>query len=82
MHLLDFFLKEVLLVEKEHNGRGREELVVADAVEQVQGLVHAILGGGNTSEAPGWAYGMGVCLLFWERLVPNAKSKIGNSLSL
>lgn len=25
---------------------------------------------------------MGVCLLFWERLVPNAKSKIGNSLSL
>lgn len=55
MHLLDFFLKEVLLVEKEDNGRGCEELVVADAVEQVQGLVHAVLGRGNAAETPGWA---------------------------
>lgn len=40
---LNFFLKEVLLVEKENNGRSREELVVADAVEQMQRLMHAIL---------------------------------------
>lgn len=54
MHLLDFLLKEVLLVEKEDNGRGREELVVADAVEQVQGLMHAILGE-EIQQTPGWA---------------------------
>ena len=36
MDFLDFFLKEILLVEKEDNGSGREELVVTDAVEQVQ----------------------------------------------
>jgi hypothetical protein len=41
---LNFFLKEVLLVEKENDGRSRKELVVADAVEQMQRLVHAILG--------------------------------------
>lgn len=33
---LDFFLKEVLLVEKEDNGSSRKELVVTYAVEEVQ----------------------------------------------
>jgi len=36
MDFLDFFLKEILLVEKEDNGSGRKELVVTYAVEQVQ----------------------------------------------
>lgn len=36
MDFLDFFLKEVLLVEKEDNGSSRKELVVAYTVEQVQ----------------------------------------------
>lgn len=44
MDFLDFFLKEVLLVEKEDNGSSRKELVVAYAVEQVQRLMHAVLG--------------------------------------
>lgn len=36
MDFLDFFLKEVLLVEKEDNGSSRKELVVTYAVEEVQ----------------------------------------------
>lgn len=36
MDFLDFFLKEVLLVEKEDNRSGRKELVVTYAVEEVQ----------------------------------------------
>jgi len=43
MDFLDLFLEKVLLVEEEDDGRGCEELVVADAVEEVQGLVHAVL---------------------------------------
>lgn len=35
MDFLDFFLKEVLLVEKEDNGSSRKELVVTYAVEEV-----------------------------------------------
>lgn len=41
---LNFLLKEVLLVEEEDDGGGCKELVVTDAVEQVQRLMHAILG--------------------------------------
>lgn len=48
MDFLDFFPKEVLLVEKEHNGSSRKELVVTYAVEQVQRLMHTILLRGNT----------------------------------
>lgn len=48
MDFLDFFLKEVLLVEKENNGSSRKELVVAHAVEQVQGLMHTVLSRGST----------------------------------
>lgn len=41
---LFYLLREnVLLVEEEHDGRGGEVAVVADAVEQVQALVHAVL---------------------------------------
>lgn len=41
---LNFLLEEVLLVEEEDDGGGCKELVVTDAVEQVQRLMHAILG--------------------------------------
>lgn len=43
MSLLDLLHEHVLLVEEEHNGGGGEVAVVADAVEQVQAFVHAIL---------------------------------------
>lgn len=36
MDFLDFFLKEILLIEKEDNRSSRKELVVTYAVEQVQ----------------------------------------------
>lgn len=39
----NLFLKEVLLVEKEDDGCSRKELVITDAVEQMQRLMHAIL---------------------------------------
>lgn len=39
----NFLLEEVCLVEEEHHGGSVEELVVADAVEQMEALVHAIL---------------------------------------
>lgn len=48
MDFLDFFLKEVLLVEKEDNGSSSKELVVTNAVEQMQRLMHTILVRGNT----------------------------------
>lgn len=40
---LDFVFENVCLVEEEHHGRGVEELVVADTVEQMEALMHAIL---------------------------------------
>lgn len=41
---LFYLLREnVLLVEEEHNGCGGEVAVIADAVEQVQALVHSVL---------------------------------------
>ncbi|MGE9502390.1 hypothetical protein ACQP3D_28850, partial [Escherichia coli] len=40
---LNFLLKEVLLGEDETDGSGRKELVVTDAGDQVQRLMHAIL---------------------------------------
>lgn len=42
VHLLDLFLKEILLVEEEHDGRGSKKPVVADAVEEMEALVHAV----------------------------------------
>ena len=44
MDFLNFLLEEVLLVEEEDDGGGCKELVGTDAVEQVQRLMHAILG--------------------------------------
>jgi len=41
----DLLLEEVLLVEEEDDGRVREPLVVADAVEQLHALVHPVLAG-------------------------------------
>ena len=43
----------VLLVKKQDDGRVREPFVVADAVEELQRLVHAVLqqSGGEVSEA-------------------------------
>ena len=41
--LLDLLHEQILLVEEKHNGSRREEPVVADAVEQMEGLVHAVL---------------------------------------
>lgn len=43
MRLFNLLGKNVLLVEEEHDRRGGEVAVVADAVEQVQALVHAVL---------------------------------------
>lgn len=43
MSLFYLLRKNVLLVQEEHDGRGGEVAVVADAVEQVQALVHAVL---------------------------------------
>lgn len=86
MDFLDFFLKEVLLVEKEDNGSSCKELVVAYAVEQVQGFMHTILVRRNTirdSRLGLW----GICLLpvcipCGEASTPNVKGKTGNSFSL
>lgn len=44
MSLLDLLCKDVLLVEEKDDGGGGEVAVVADAVEEVQTLVHAVLG--------------------------------------
>ena len=41
--LLDLLHEQILLVEEKHNGSRRKEPVVADAVEQMEGLVHAVL---------------------------------------
>lgn len=43
MGLLDLLREHVLLVEEEDDGGGGEVAVVADAVEQVQTLVHSVL---------------------------------------
>ena len=51
--LCDLFFKQVLLVEEEDDGGVCEPLVVADAVEELQGFVHAVLQqSGDTGE--GW----------------------------
>lgn len=43
MNFFDLLLKEILLVKEKHNGGQRKESVVADAVEKMERLVHAIL---------------------------------------
>lgn len=43
MDLLDLVLKEILLVKEQHNGSGSEKPVIANAVEEVEALVHAVL---------------------------------------
>lgn len=43
VRLFNLLEEDVLLVQEEHYGRGGEVAVVADAVEQVQALVHAVL---------------------------------------
>ena len=43
MNLLDLFLKDIPLVEEKHNGGCLKEPVVADTVEQMERLVHAVL---------------------------------------
>lgn len=72
MDFLDFFPKEVLLVEKEDNGSGRKELVVANAVEQVQRLMHAILVRKQHQRCQAGRTGVSVCFLLLERPVPPA----------
>ena len=42
VHLLDLILEQVLLVEEEHYGDGREPFGVADLVEELERLVHAV----------------------------------------
>lgn len=82
MDFLDFFLKEVLLVEKENNGSSGKELVVTYAVEQVQRLMHTILLRGNTIRSD-WAYGS-MCLprVLAATSAPNVEGKVENSFSL
>lgn len=43
MDFLDLLFKEILLVEEKHDGGQCKESVVADAVEQMEGLVHTVL---------------------------------------
>ena len=43
--LLDLLLKQVLLVEEEDDGGVSEPLVVADGIEQLETLLHAVLEG-------------------------------------
>lgn len=43
MSLLDLSLKNIFLVEEKNNGGGCKVPVVADAVEEVQALMHAVL---------------------------------------
>lgn len=43
--MCDLFLEQVLLVEEQDDGSLSEPLVVADAIEQLHALVHAILRG-------------------------------------
>lgn len=43
MGLLDLLQEDILLVEEEDNGGGGKVTVVADAVEEVQALMHAVL---------------------------------------
>jgi len=52
MGLLDLLQEDVLLVEEEDDGRGGEVAVVADAVEEVQALVHAVLRRDTAPSAP------------------------------
>ena len=42
-HFADLLLEQILLVEEEDDGGAGEELVVADAVEQVEAFMHAVL---------------------------------------
>lgn len=44
MGLFDLLDEDVFLVEEEYDGGGGEVAVVADAVEQVETLVHSVLG--------------------------------------
>jgi len=41
---LDLLREEIFLVEEKHNGSCGEEPVVADTVEEMETLVHAVLG--------------------------------------
>lgn len=43
MDFLDLLFKEILLVEEKHDGGQCKESVVADTVEQMEGLVHTVL---------------------------------------
>ena len=43
MHFGNFFLKEVLFIEKQDNGGGCKVLVIADTVEQVKAFMHSVL---------------------------------------
>lgn len=61
---LNFLLEEVLLVEEEDDGGGCKELVVTDAVEQVQRLMHAILGRKHCANSRS-ACGVDVCLFLF-----------------
>lgn len=43
MHLGDFFLEEILLIEEQDNGGGCKIFMVTDAVEEMEALVHSVL---------------------------------------
>jgi len=43
MCFFDLIFKKVFLVQKEHNGGGDEVAMVADAIEEVEAFMHAIL---------------------------------------
>lgn len=45
MSLLDLLCEDIFLVEEEYDGGGSEVTVVANTVEQVKTLVHAVLVG-------------------------------------
>lgn len=43
MGLLNLLYEDIFLVEEENKGGGGEVTVVADTVEQVEGLMHSVL---------------------------------------
>lgn len=80
---LNFLLEEVLLVEEEDDGGGCKELVVTDAVEQVQRLMHAILGRKRGKQQISlWGGCLFIPVLTEQASVPNKKGKQGNRSSV
>lgn len=66
MDFLDLIFKEILLVEEKHDGGQCKESVVADTVEEMEGLVHAVLKRSETNRLSLLAdLSVGSCFTTW-----------------